>query len=178
MIVIIPGKRRPVPIILLPETLHLINLLLSYRQDTNSVRLPLTCVRSWDLIRKFSIESGLEKPHLMTSTNFWKYVATVAQLVSLSENELESLCNHMGHSIQIHRNFYRLPTAALELAHVSKLLISAEEAEIHKHVGSMLHRFINIILFSLYTNVIYFCQLFGIFLVCCVSVLMYFYVSY
>ena len=41
------------------------------------------------------------------STKLRKYTATVTQLMCLKENELEWLCNHMGHKISIHRDFYR-----------------------------------------------------------------------
>ena len=97
--------------------------------------LPL---RSWDLLGKFSNQAGLERSDLMTSTNLRKYTCTVSQIMQLEENELEWLCTHMGHSIDVHRNFYRLPAAALELAKISKLLIASEEGSVHKQVGESL----------------------------------------
>ena len=70
-------------------------------------------LRAWDLITKYAGKAGLKNPEVMTSTNFRKYTATVAQIVNLDENELEWLCNHMGHDIRVHREFYRLPSACL-----------------------------------------------------------------
>ena len=148
-LVIITGKRMPVPVIITPDIRVAMDLLISYKQtlgieskyvfpNPNSKKEECLPLRSGDLITKFSGEAGLKHPELMTSTNFKKYTATVAQIVNLTENELEWLCNHMGHNIKVHREFYRLPSAALEVAKVSKLLIAAEEGEVHKYAGKSL----------------------------------------
>lgn len=50
----------------------------------------------------FCVAAGVEKVNLMTSTNLRKYIATVSQLVSLNEEELEWLCNHLGHDKNVH----------------------------------------------------------------------------
>ena len=148
-LVIIPGKRSPVPVIIPPCILSAIELLLSCRESLNisskyifanpdSKKVELLPLRSWDLITKHSLDANLQNPDVMTSTNFRKYTATVAQIVNLNENELEWLCKHMGHNMAVHKEFYRFPSAALEIAKVSKILIAAEEGEIHKHAGESL----------------------------------------
>jgi len=75
-------------------------------------------------LRRVAENAGVERPELIRSTKLRKYVATVSQLLDMSENELELLCRHMGHSINIHRDFYRLPSSTLELAKISKLLLA------------------------------------------------------
>lgn len=145
-LVMIKGKRKLVPVILSPMTKRAIDLLNKYRDrlqvnskfvfaNINSIRSLLTAVRSWDVINRICSKLDLESPEIMTSTNFRRYVATVAQIVSLSEVELETLWNHMGHNIAIHRGFYRLPSAALEVAKISQLLMASEEGNVHKLAG-------------------------------------------
>lgn len=48
------------------------------------------------------------------------------QVLDLQDNELEDLCTHMGHSIGVHREYYRLPTDVREVAKVGKLLCLLE----------------------------------------------------
>ena len=145
----IPGKRKPVPVLLSPSMKQCVDTLVEKKEHLNIVSdyvfanphskaAPCNPLRSWDLLMKFSVEAGLEKPELMTSTNLRKYTCTVSQIMQLEENELEWLCTHMGHSIDVHRNFYRLPTAALELAKISKLLIASEEGNVHQFAGQNL----------------------------------------
>ena len=56
--------------------------------NPDSVRIPLFPMRSWDILSKYSVEANLDNPSAMTSTNFRKYTATVAQIMTLEENEL------------------------------------------------------------------------------------------
>ena len=49
------------------------------------------------------------KTENITSTKLRKYVATVSQILNLEENELETMERFMGHDINIHPAFYRLP---------------------------------------------------------------------
>ena len=64
---------------------------------------------------------------------------TVAQVMSLSDTDLESLCNHMGHNIAVHRQFYRLPSATLEIAKMSQLLEGSEAGTFHKLADNSLN---------------------------------------
>ena len=50
----------------------------------------------------------------------------------------EQLANHMGHNIQIHREYYRLPQETVLLANMSKLLALTEKGELHKYSGKSL----------------------------------------
>ena len=64
-------------------------------------------MRACDVLRKLAKQAELSSDANLTSTSIRKYTATVSQLLALEEYQLEWLCNHMGHSIQVHRNFYR-----------------------------------------------------------------------
>ena len=44
----------------------------------------------------------------------------------------------MGDSFDVHMNFYILPTAASELAKISRLLLASEEGDAHKFAGQNL----------------------------------------
>ena len=43
-------------------------------------------------------------------------MATVAQISDPNSNEIEWLVNHLGHSVDIHQEYYRLHDNAIELA--------------------------------------------------------------
>ncbi|PIK47165.1 hypothetical protein BSL78_15973 [Apostichopus japonicus] len=63
----------------------------------------------------------------------------MSQLLNLNDSELEQLANHMGHDINVHRDYYRLPMEALILAKVSKMLtLSSQEGKIHQYQGKSL----------------------------------------
>ena len=47
--------------------------------------------------------------------------------MGLKSNELDWLARHLGHDIAVHREFYRLPSHAAEVAKVGKLLMAAEK---------------------------------------------------
>ena len=89
-------------------------------------------------MRAVAARAGLEKPHLITSTRLRKYVATVSQIIDMTGSELDWLARHLGHDIQVHRDFYRLHESTVELAKVSKLLIAVDEGKAHQWAGKKL----------------------------------------
>ena len=98
-LVIIPGKRKVVPVILPPCMAAALSTLIDAKYDLKLKSDFIFCnpdsksellkpLRAWDLITKYAGKAGLKNPEVMTSTNFRKYTATVAQIVNLDENEL------------------------------------------------------------------------------------------
>jgi hypothetical protein len=65
-------------------------------------------------------ESGLKHPERITSTNLRKQLATLSQVLHITESDQDILAKFMGHDIQVHRQYYRQGT--LEIAKVSKVL--------------------------------------------------------
>ena len=63
----------------------------------------------------------------MTSTHLRKHIATISQVVNLKDNELDVIANFLGHDIKTHREYYRLPESTVQVAKVSKLLLSVEK---------------------------------------------------
>ena len=50
---------------------------------------------------------SLRKPNLLTPTRTRKFLATVLQLLDLSEAELTWITNHLGHTEDVHKGWYR-----------------------------------------------------------------------
>ena len=74
----------------------------------------------------------------ITSTKLRKYIATIAQVLSLKETEVDWLSRHLGHDICIHRDFYHLHESTIEIAKVSKLLLMVDKAETRTFAGKTL----------------------------------------
>ena len=89
----------------------------------------LSHYRGFDCFRKYAKQCGAKNPEALTSTRLWKQVATLSTLLNLKEKEMDQLATFLGHNIRVHREFYRLPESTLQLAKVSKLLISLEKED-------------------------------------------------
>ena len=139
----IRGKRgRKVPVILTPDMNESISLLNKTRKDVGipdenpyvfarPSRESQECLRAWDSLHKFATECEppLANPDSITSTKLRKYIATVSQILSLKETEVDWLARHLGHDIRVHRDFYRLHESTIEIAKVSKLLLTVDQGK-------------------------------------------------
>lgn len=147
----IVGKcNKLVPMIITPTLKKYIDLLVQSRETVGVLkdniyvfarvnRGSLSSIRSSDCLGRFAQEAGTEYPHYLTSTKLRKHVATVSQILNLSENELDILATHLGHRIDVHREFYRLPSDTLQVAKVSKLLLAMEQGTLSKYAGKSLN---------------------------------------
>lgn len=145
----IRGKRgRCVPVLLTEKHFNQLEALCSRRSecgihDENQFVFARdghsqTPIRSSDVLKKFASDCGAKNPELITSTSLRKHVATISQILSLKDNELDSLANFLGHDINIHRQYYRLPEDTIQLAKLSKLLLEIENGNISNHKGKTL----------------------------------------
>jgi len=144
------GKRgRRVPILLTREVENAINLLIKLRKDVgvnpdNPFIFPVTGngsvknIRGSDAIRKHVRLCNLKCPDSIYSTNLRKHVATLSQILNLEKNELEMLATFLGHDVEIHKKYYRLPENTLQLAKCSKLMLLMEKGGIGKLQGKTL----------------------------------------
>ncbi len=142
------GKRgRRVPILIPHECKVAMDLLVSLRSvcgvmEKNdyffAVPGHLSNIRTCDSIRQLTLEAKVNKPHLLHTTKLRKYTATVSQILDLKETQLEWLANHLGHSVQIHRDYYRLSEPTLELTKVAKLLLAIEKGQTGNFIGKTL----------------------------------------
>ena len=114
------GKRkRRVPIILTPYMQNALDTIVRFRTEMDLEDNPYlfskagtkTFVPGWVAIKTACKLCQLKRPDLITSTRLRKYLATVTQVLQLDDNQLEWDANHPGHNLQVHRQFYRLPTS-------------------------------------------------------------------
>ncbi|KAL3290346.1 hypothetical protein HHI36_023690 [Cryptolaemus montrouzieri] len=75
-------------------------------------------------VKKLAQESGIENPSLFTSTRLRKQIATILQVIDMTQDELEQFANFMGHTRKTHETYYRLPQDIYQTAKVSKLLLA------------------------------------------------------
>lgn len=121
------GKRgRKVPVLLTEDMKENVILLLENRKTDGDFLFTMPgCahpLRGTDCLRKFAKESGAKHPELMTSTRLRQQLATLSQVLGLSETSQDILATFLGHDIRVHRSFYRLPDDLLQTAKVSKVL--------------------------------------------------------
>ena len=69
-------------------------------------------------------KASLEKPNLITSTKIRKHMAAVLQFFDMNNAELEAVTEHLGHTQDVNRQWYRQKASTRELTKVAKLLIA------------------------------------------------------
>lgn len=144
----IKGKKgRKVPVLLREIHITAIDLLIAERENSgvdpgnqflfgrNNYQSQ-SPISSCEQIKKYAQKANLEKPELIRSTKLRKQIATYSQLLNLNQQELEQLCTFMGHSINVHLDYYRLPTDIVQMAKVSKILIAVEDGTPFQVQGS------------------------------------------
>lgn len=58
-------------------------------------------------MRTLSEKSGAKNPDLLRSTKLRKQLATMSQVMNMQPGELDVVARYLGHSIDVHRQFYR-----------------------------------------------------------------------
>ena len=137
----IRGKRgRRVPVLLRPTHVNHIKTLIDLRGEVgipqeNRFVFPRlyetaeTPLEATKIMRTLSSEAELTSPELMMSTLVRKHIATTSQLVELAPSELQQLANFMGHDLNVHMNYYRLPDDIEQITKVGRILVAAEEGK-------------------------------------------------
>uniref|UniRef100_A0AAV2JNT2 Uncharacterized protein n=1 Tax=Knipowitschia caucasica TaxID=637954 RepID=A0AAV2JNT2_KNICA len=144
----IVGKRgRKVVVLLTPCMVDALSLLTSKRKEcgvhVNNIFLfgrpqALSHYRGQDCLRVYASQCGAKHPELLRSTQLRKHVATLSQILNLKNNELDQVADFLGHDIRVHRDFYRLPVPTMQLAKISKLLLSMEKGNLSGLQGKSL----------------------------------------
>jgi len=150
-VVHVRGKRgRQVPVLFNADEAKAIDLLIDRRSDIGiassnvyvfaaPTRNSLKPLRGNDCLRKIVEEiPELKFPERLKSTELRKYCATVTQLISLDDNGLRWLADHMGHNLDVHREYYRLRESTIELSKVSRLLMTIDEGKVQNYAGKKL----------------------------------------
>ncbi|KAJ8320563.1 hypothetical protein KUTeg_002150 [Tegillarca granosa] len=81
---------------------------------------------------------SLEKPKTIRSRLLRKYLATVSQVMDMTGDELKMVADHMGHSLSIHTDIYKLQNSTLERTKVARALVALENGNVHKYKGKNL----------------------------------------
>ena len=79
--------------------------------------------------------SGLECPELIRTRLLRKYLATTIQLLDMTGEELKMVADHMGHSVAVHTDVYRLQSSLLEKTKVARALVALENGQLSKFAG-------------------------------------------
>lgn len=95
-------------------------------------------IRGYDALKKVIANVELKAPEQLTSTKLRKYVATVSQILDMNNSELGWLAKHLGHDIEVHKDFYRLQESTIEMALVGNLLVAVDEGRAGQFKGRSL----------------------------------------
>lgn len=78
---------------------------------------------------------GLKNPENITSTSLRKYIATVSQILDMTQGELKLLAKHLGHDVKTHKEYYQLSSSVLELSKVARMLYAVENGQVNAWAG-------------------------------------------
>jgi hypothetical protein len=145
--VVIRGKRgRGVPVLFSLDLQEHTNKLIELRDNYVKIINPfLFCqansnnpITGYKVLQKYARKCGARNSEALTSTRLRKHLATLSQLFSMSDNDVEQLATFMGHTQNIHRQVYRLPDDVYQTAKISKLLLLMEKGEAAQFKGKTL----------------------------------------
>ncbi|XP_018578165.1 uncharacterized protein LOC108916403 [Anoplophora glabripennis] len=146
---IITGGKGSKPVsILFPKNLQkYLNVMLNVRSkcvpDTNEYLFanpstPNRWLNGYNVLRKLARESGVKNQELFTSTRLRKQIATVLQVLNITDAEMEQFANFMGHTKKTHETYYRMSEDVYQTAKVSKLLLAISKGKGAHYKGKTL----------------------------------------
>ena len=139
----VPGKKKKgkgalVPILFTEEVVAAIRILNKERDlagvANNNEFVFATSgdgrLKGWDVLQWVTKQiENLENPELLTPTRTRKYLATMLQLLDMSEAELTWITNHLGHTKDTHLAWYRKESSTIELTKMAKVLTAVDQGE-------------------------------------------------
>lgn len=139
------GKRRKaVPVLISQEIKSALECIIKHRRTFSidndyifSYSNNNSYVNGWTALSNCVKECGkkIKEPKLITSTNIRKSLCTNVNMLDISESEMRWLGEHMGHSMDVQKRFYRQTDSTVELTKVAKLLIAADNDDIRKNAN-------------------------------------------
>ncbi|KAJ8933113.1 hypothetical protein NQ314_014208 [Rhamnusium bicolor] len=114
--VITVGKgSKPVSILFPKRVQEFVDMMLLVRKTTTVVPKEnpflFALAGSWidgsSTLRKYAVSCGAQNPATLTSSRLRKQIATVLQILNLTEIEMEQVATFMGHTKKTHEEFYR-----------------------------------------------------------------------
>ena len=86
-------------------------------------------MKAWDVVHEITSSiSSLKKPELIISTKVRKEMVTVCHHLDMNDAEFSYLTEHLGHSKDVHKNWYRQEASTVELTHIAQLLLVKDQA--------------------------------------------------
>ena len=83
-----------------------------------------TPVRGYKCLTEVAQEAGVTDPGVFQSTKLRKHLATMSQMLEISQSDRHLLANFMGHSDEVHGKYYKLPDSLLDRSKVAQILIA------------------------------------------------------
>ena len=127
------GTKAIVPILFTDEVSRSIRYIIKYRKvlgihSSNEYLFAAGdfYLKGWDKLQIITKKiQNLEKPQLITLTRTTKFLATVLQLLDMSDVELTWL----GHTKYVHFAWYRREDSTVELTKVARVLMAVDEGK-------------------------------------------------
>lgn len=130
----IRGKRnRRVPILLSPSMLAGLQRMVELRkgrvvEDCRYLFARIgnceTPYRGHICLNEIAASAGVSNPEAFKSTKLRKHLATMSQMLEISQSDRQILANFMGHSDAVHGKYYKLPDTILDRCKVAQVLIA------------------------------------------------------
>lgn len=107
---------KPVPILFSRNMQKYIDILLEKRNVFVSEKneylfanpnTEVGCLSGYHTLKKLAEKSNVSDKSLFTSTRLRKQIATVLQVLNVTEGEMEQLANFLGHTKKTHQDYYR-----------------------------------------------------------------------
>lgn len=145
--IVIRGKRgRGVPVLFSSDIQEHLKILLEHRDrffKKHNLYLfgnPNTSetICGYKVLSKYAQNSGAKNPGAITSTKLRKHLATLSQVLAMSDNDMEQLAGFMSHTLGVHKGSYRLPNDLYQTAKISKLLLLMEQGKAAEFKGKAL----------------------------------------
>ena len=80
--------------------------------------------------RKFSVDCGASEPGSLIDRVLHKHLTTHSQVLNSANYEMDKLSAFMGHSKDVHKQLYQLPSEVLEITKITKILLAMENGTI------------------------------------------------
>ena len=131
------GRGAIVPVLFSEEAVEAIRILIQHREylgihkgNNYIFASGELYLKGWDTLQGITKQiANLEKPHLITPTRTRKFLATMLQLLGMTDAELTWITNHFGHSKDVHFAWYRKEESTVELTKMAKLLVAVDKGK-------------------------------------------------
>lgn len=144
--VVVKGKRKSTPVLFSPDVQKHVSFLLSVRGNFVSQENPYLFAQTtseapilgYKVVQKYAKLAKCKRPESITTRTLRKHLATICQLFSMTDEDVEQLSSFMGHTQLTHRQNYRLPDDVFQTAKITKILLMMEKGKGQEYKGKTL----------------------------------------